>query len=97
MAESGKGTPDFWEGIGYDFVRMASVMNLQTPWTPAQVNQRLASAQNMEWSMAPMSWSNGKAAQALFVFRPVQSGFELAEPGAFKAVTTRSSPATPAA
>ena len=56
---------------------MASVMNLQTPWTPAQVNQRLASAQNMEWSMAPMSWSNGKAA--------VQSGFELAEPGAFKA------------
>ena len=85
MAESGKGTPDFWEGIGYDFVRMASVMNLQTPWTPAQVNQRLASAQNMEWSMAPMSWSNGKAAQALFVFRPVQSGFELAEPGAFKA------------
>lgn len=44
-----------------------------------------------------MSWSNGKAAQALFVFRPVQSGFELAEPGAFKAVTTRSSPATPAA
>ena len=85
MAESGKGIPDFWEGIGYDFVRMASVMNLQTPWTPAQVNQRLASAQNMEWSMAPMSWSNGKAAQALFVFRPVQSGFELAEPGAFKA------------
>ena len=53
MAESGKGIPDFWEGIGYDFVRMASVMNLQTPWTPAQVNRRLASAQNMEWSMAP--------------------------------------------
>lgn len=85
MAESGKGIPDFWEGIGYDFVRMASVMNLQTPWTPAQVNRRLASAQNMEWSMAPMSWANGKAAQALFVFRPVQSGFELADPAAFKA------------
>ena len=34
--------------------------------------------------MAPMSWANGKAAQALFVFRPVQSGFELADPAAFK-------------
>ena len=100
MAESGKGTPDFWEGIGYDFVRMASVMNLRTPWTPAQVNQRLASAQNMEWSMAPIwAWSNGKAARAHSLCScPVQSGFELAEPGAFKArYNVRSSPATPAA
>ena len=85
MAEAGKGVPDFWEGIGYDFVRMASVMNLQAQWTPAQVNGRLASAQNMEWSMAPIRWSNGKASQALFVFQPVQSGFELADPAAFKA------------
>lgn len=84
MAESGKGIPDFWEGIGYDFVRMTSVMNLQTPWTPAQVNQRLASTQNMGWSMAPTSWSNGKAVQVPFVFRPVQSGFEFAESGVFK-------------
>ena len=85
MAEAGKGVPDFWEGIGYDFVRMASVMHLQSPWTPAQVNARLATAQDMEWSMAPIRWSDGKASQALFVFQPVQSGFELADPVAFKA------------
>ncbi len=85
LAESGKGTPGFWEGIGYDFVRMASVLHLESPWTPAQVNERLATAQNMEWSMAPISWSNGVASQALFIFRPVQSGFELADPAAFKA------------
>ncbi len=85
LAESGKGTPGFWEGIGYDFVRMASVMNLQAPVSASKVNQRLASAQRMEWSIAPISWSNGRASQDLFVFRPVQSGFELADPAAFKA------------
>lgn len=85
LAESGKGVPGFWEGIGYDFVRLASVMHLQAPVSASKVNQHLSSAQGMEWSIAPISWSNGKASQALFVFRPVQSGFELADPAAFKA------------
>ena len=85
MAENGKGVPDFWAGIGYDFVRFASVMNVRGPWTPGEINSRLSSAQNMEWSMAPIRWSGGKASQKLFIFHPVQTGFELADPAAFKA------------
>lgn len=84
LGESGKGVPDFWAAIGYDFVRFASVLNIQGSWTPSEVNGRLAAARNMEWSMAPLSWTAGKASQALFIFRPVQSGFELADPAAFR-------------
>ena len=35
--------------------------------------------------MAPIRWSGGKASQKLFIFHPVQTGFELADPAAFKA------------
>lgn len=85
LSESGKGAPGLWEGIGYDFVRMASVMNLQAPAPAAEINSHLAALGSMEWSIAPISWTNGQAAEALFVFRPVRSGFELADPTAFKA------------
>lgn len=47
------------------------------------VNQRLAVAQNMEWSMAPIQWTNGIAAQNLFLFHPISTGFELLNEEAF--------------
>lgn len=75
---------DVWIAIGYDFVRFASALNLKAPWTPDMVNARIAEAQKMDWSMAPLSWNNGKAAQHLFLFTPAENGFVLADQELFK-------------
>ncbi|MEG2140791.1 MAG: penicillin-binding protein activator [Bilophila sp.] len=83
LSLAGKGTPDFWEGIGYDFVRFASAMNLQQGWTAPDVNKRILVAQNIDWSMAPINWANGHAAQQLFIFHPTESGSELVNPQTF--------------
>ena len=37
----------------------------------------------MEWAMAPISWTNGKASQKLFIFHPTNTGFELVDPVTF--------------
>lgn len=79
LSLAGKGTPDFWEGTGFDFVRFASAMNLPPNWSAQEVNRRVLVAQNMDWSMAPISWTNGRAAQQLFVFRPTETGPELVD------------------
>lgn len=79
LSLAGKGVPDFWEGTGFDFVRFASAMNLQPDWSPQEVNKRVLVAQNMDWSMAPINWTNGRAAQQLFVFRPTETGPELVD------------------
>lgn len=83
--QQGRGGPDVWSALGFDFVRFASALNLNGPgWTPSAVNERIAAAQLMDWSMAPIRWGGGKAAQELFVFRPTASGFELVDEKAFK-------------
>ncbi len=71
--------PDFWVALGYDFVRMAAQMGEIPPnWQPQQINQMLQSAENISWSMAPLSWdASGKATQHLFVFKPTQTGYTL--------------------
>lgn len=76
MAESGLGQPDFWNALGYDFVRFASGLgNLPGGWDSRTVNERLASAPPMAWSLAPMSWTRqGKARQDLFLFQPSRKG-----------------------
>lgn len=74
-AAAGK-EPDFWAGLGYDFVRFASMLDIQPGWTPASVNAALSRGRGMDWSMAPISWSaEGRASQNLFLFSPVQSGY----------------------
>jgi ABC-type branched-subunit amino acid transport system substrate-binding protein len=76
---------DTWTALGYDFVRFASAMNLQPGWTPQTVNERLAYARNMKWSMAPLDWHNGRARQTLFVMTPVAGGEPaLVDPALFK-------------
>lgn len=68
--------PGFWEVLGYDFVRFASRLgSVSGAWTPEEVNQRIRSAQSMEWSMAPISWSaEGIAEQDMFLFTPDNGG-----------------------
>lgn len=74
----------FWSGLGYDFARMVARMNINTGWTPDVVNSQLASASSMDWSVAPISWSRGIAAQKLFLFTPKGKGFELVDEAAFR-------------
>ncbi len=73
--------PSFWEVLGYDFVRFASRLGpLSAAWTPEEVNQRIMSAQVMEWSMAPISWNSaGIAEQDMFLFTPNNGGMRPAD------------------
>lgn len=78
-ARSGK-EPDFWGGLGYDFVRYASMLDIQPGWSANSVNAALSRNYGMVWSMAPISWSTrGKATQNLFLFTPVQEGYAPAD------------------
>ncbi|WP_320170392.1 penicillin-binding protein activator [Maridesulfovibrio sp.] len=76
MNEEGLGTPDFWIALGYDFVRFAGRLGtFSTGWTPETVNSRIAEAQHMDFSLAPISWTkDGHASQNLYLFRPEQNG-----------------------
>jgi len=79
--------PDFWNGLGYDFLRFAAQMKLTAGWIPQTVTRRAMEAQHATaWSMAPLAWdAQGKAAQTLFVFSPVASGFTPVQPDQLKA------------
>lgn len=90
---------DFWTALGYDFVRFATRMGSpeHTPlsvlpgnnnaWNNAVVNSRLQQAANMHWAMAPIQWTpQGIGTQALYLFTPVNEGYQLANPEAFRAV-----------
>ncbi len=76
LSALGTNEADLWTGVGYDFVRFASALNLQPNWNAALVNQRIQEAQNMDWSMAPLRWSpSGAAQQDLYIFSPTAEGF----------------------
>ena len=75
-ALAGKSDPDFWAGLGYDFVRFASTLDIPAGWSAATVNAALARSADMPWSMAPLRWSpQGRASQNLFLFTPITEGF----------------------
>lgn len=76
--------PDFWVSLGYDFVRLASALNIQG-YDPATINSRLNLAVDLNWSMAPLRWQNGMATQYMFLFKPIDTGFELVNFADFKA------------
>ncbi|MDL2210060.1 penicillin-binding protein activator [Desulfovibrio sp. OttesenSCG-928-O18] len=85
-ARAGRGEPDFWAGLGYDFVRYASLLDIPTGWTAGTVNAALAANTGMVWSMAPITWTNqGKASQNLFLFSPTGEGFAPADLPAIEA------------
>ncbi len=74
--------PDFWTGLGYDFVRFASAVgSLPTGWNPESLNKRIQTAMSMDWSIAPISWDpNGIASEELFLFRPTSKGMTPVQP-----------------
>ena len=77
--------PDFWVGLGYDFLHFAAHMKLIGGWTPQLVTQRAADARHIAWSMAPLVWdAQGKATQTLFLFSPVAGGFAPVQPDHLK-------------
>ena len=78
--------PDFWNGLGYDFLRFAAHMKLTAGWTPQTVTRRAMEAQHaIAWIMAPVAWdAQGKATQTLFVFAPVAGGFAPVQPDQLK-------------
>lgn len=76
---------DFWVGLGYDFVRFASMLGLQDAASPSDVNARIQRAQSMSWAMAPIQWSQqGIASQQMYLFTPAQNGFVVLDVPAFK-------------
>ncbi len=71
---------DFWTGLGYDFVRFGASLGINAQSNAAAVNTKLQTAQNMTWSMAPMSWDmTGKASQRLYLFTLTPSGITMAD------------------
>lgn len=77
--------PDFWVGLGYDFIRFSSALNIhEVNWQASQVNKSIEKAQQMDWSIAPIYWEKGKAQQKLFLFYPTSSGSKLLNTSLFK-------------
>lgn len=75
-ARDGREDPDFWTGLGYDFVRFGAILDIPQGWTAQSVNAALSGLSGMAWSMAPIHWSpQGRASQSLFLFTPQQQGF----------------------
>ncbi len=73
-----EGKPDFWVALGYDFIRFVSALNISCPkWTAKEINTKIMKAQNLSWSMAPISWDNGIAKQHLALFQPTTTGYTL--------------------
>jgi len=79
LTEEGLGQADFWVALGYDFLRFAGKFGaLPSTWDRDEVNKRIASAQDIEFSMAKMTWdADGVASQDLFLFSPVRNGKQL--------------------
>lgn len=79
MTESG-GTADAWAALGYDFVRLATMLGGDAGQSSEAFNQALALAgTHLAWSMAPIHWEAGKATQNMFIFRPTEQGMTLAD------------------
>jgi len=72
----GRAEPGLWEALGFDFVRFAVRLGPLSPgWTPELVNERVVSAQNMDWSMAPLFWNDQRqVSQNLFLLTPAKGG-----------------------
>lgn len=84
ISSIGQDKVDAWNALGFDFVRFASVLNLTHGWTADAVNQKIHDAQRIDWTMAPIYWTQGKAFQQLFIFRPAATGLELVDEQQFK-------------
>jgi len=79
LTEEGLGQADFWVALGYDFIRFTGRFGaLPSNWDADEVNRRIHIAQDMDFSMARMTWDDaGVASQDLFLFSPVRNGKQL--------------------
>lgn len=79
LTEEGLGQADFWVALGYDFIRFAGKLGtLPSGWDADDVNRRIRSAQEIDFSMAPLTWDDsGVGSQNLFLFSPVRNGKQL--------------------
>lgn len=84
LQAAGKEQADFWTGLGYDFTRLSSRLGIGQGWDSRQVNAALQNA-NMDWSIAPIHWNNGLAAQQMRLFTPEASGFKPVDEAEFRA------------
>ncbi|MCF8030017.1 MAG: hypothetical protein K9K39_03900 [Desulfohalobiaceae bacterium] len=75
--------PDFWVGLGHDFVRFAAELDpvARGGGDKQDLSRKLSSMNNFEWTLAPISWNKqGKARQDLFVLRPASDGVKRVRP-----------------
>ena len=81
LTEEGLGQADFWVALGYDFLRFAGRFGaLPASWDSDQVNKRIHQVEDMDFSMAPMTWDeNGMASQDLYLFTPVSNGKQIVD------------------
>ncbi len=73
-----------WFALGYDFVRFASALNINSMQSPEMVNAALAKAQSMNFAMAPIRWQNGIASQDLFILSPAKEAPALVDVNVFR-------------
>jgi tetratricopeptide (TPR) repeat protein len=68
--------PDFWVGLGYDFVRFAAQLGPKAgDSSNGDLSRKLAGMSGFEWTLAPISWNEqGRARQDLFILRPTPDG-----------------------
>ncbi len=86
FVRGGYGEPDFWAGLGYDFVRFAATLDIPQGWTPDTVNAALSGHADMSWSTAPIVWSGrGAGSQQMHLFTPASTGFVPVNVGDVKA------------
>ncbi len=81
LTEEGLGRADFWVALGFDFVRFSGRMGvLPSGWDSSDINERISTAQKIDFSMAAMHWNDrGVARQDLFLFSPVRKGKSIAD------------------
>lgn len=81
---------DFWNALGYDFVRFAVSMGLESRLPTPQITAKAQRASKMIWGMAPISWDNaGVAHQKLFLFGVTASGMAPVDIETFQQTRTR--------
>lgn len=81
LKESVQGEPDFWVGLGFDFVRFFASLPIY-PHLPAdKVNELLSNkSRDFNWTIAPLTWNEeGKATEDLFLFSLYQGENKLAD------------------
>ncbi|MDR2124662.1 MAG: penicillin-binding protein activator [Desulfovibrio sp.] len=83
LSAAGKAGADFWSALGYDFARLSAGLNI-TDVSPGTVNAALQSV-TLDWSIAPISWNGGIAAQRMHLFTPAAGGFAPVDESAFRA------------